>query len=463
MTLQKTIAKSVSISGTGIHTGKNVTLTFNPAEPNTGFVFRRIDLPGQPVVKALVDFVFDTSRGTSLKFNDVIVRTVEHVLAALVGLDIDNAIIDIDQEETPIMDGSSQAFVEVLLQAGTVEQEMERKVYDLAAPIRIVDEEKNVEMNVLPDDGFRISTLIDYNNPAMTPQSAMLGNIDQFAEGFAKARTFVFLSEIEVLINNNLIKGGDINRALVFVDKALGEEQKSKLTALFNQQEVAIPERGVLNNKSLNYDNEPARHKLLDIVGDMALVGFKFNAHIIANRPGHKTNVDLARKIRQAIQQKKSETPVAHIDITQAPLYDIEGIKKLLPHRPPFLLVDKILEKSDNHIIGIKAVTMNEGFFVGHFPQEAVMPGVLQIEAMAQVGGIMILTTVPDPENYVTYFMKIDGVKFRARVFPGDVIVFHLELASPIRRGLCHMYGKAYVGNKLVMEAEMMAQIAKKA
>lgn len=462
MTLQKTIAKSVSISGTGIHTGKNVTLTFNPAEPNTGFVFKRIDLPGQPVIKALVDFVFDTSRGTSLKSNEVIVRTVEHVLAALIGLDIDNAIIDIDQEETPIMDGSSQAFVEVLLQAGAIEQDAERKVYDLNMPIRVVDEEKNVEMNVIPDEGFRVSTLIDYNNPAMTPQSAMLNNISEFAEGFSKARTFVFLSEIEVLINNNLIKGGDINRALVFVDKSLGEEQKKKLTALFNQQEVAVPERGVLNNKPLNYDNEPARHKLLDIVGDMALVGFKFNAHIIANRPGHKTNVELAKRIRQAIQQKSNESPVAHIDITQTPLYDIEGIKKLLPHRPPFLLVDKILEKSDRHIIGIKAVTMNEGFFVGHFPQEAVMPGVLQIEAMAQTGGIMILTTVPDPENYVTYFLKIDGVKFRSRVVPGDVIIFHLELASPIRRGLCHMFGKAYVGDKLVMEAEMMAQIVKK-
>lgn len=462
MTLQKTIAKEISIKGTGIHTGKEVTLTFHPAEPNTGYVFRRIDLEGQPSIKALVDYVFDTSRGTSLKHKEVVVRTVEHVLAALVGLNIDNVIIDIDQEETPIMDGSSQAFVEVLQMAGTIDQEVERVVYDLPENIHLFDQEKNVEMNVLPDEKFRISTMIDYNNPAMPPQSANLSEMAQFASHFAKARTFVFLSEIEVLINHNLIKGGDINRALVFVDKKLEQEQEKKLLSLFNQGELVIPDKGVLNNTKLHYDNEAARHKLLDIVGDMALVGFKFNGHIIANRPGHKTNVELAKMIRQAILQKQNESPVAHINVSQAPLYDIEGIKKLLPHRPPFLLIDKILEKSDSHIIGIKAVTMNEGFFVGHFPQEAVMPGVLQIEAMAQTGGIMILTTVPDPENYVTYFMKIDGVKFRAKVVPGDVIIFHLELASPIRRGLCHMYGKAYVGNKLVMEAEMMAQIAKK-
>lgn len=462
MTKQKTIAHDVTIRGKGIHTGSEVTVVFKPSAENSGFRFKRVDLEGAPEIEAIADYASDTSRGTTIEYKGVRVRTVEHVLAALVGLDLDNVTIEIDNEETPIMDGSSWYFVQALKEAGIIDQDAYRQVYDLDFPLHFHDQEKDVEMTLVPFDGFRITTMIDYGTNVLSTQNAVLNDLASFSEEFSRCRTFVFVSELELLLKNNLVRGGDVKNAIVFVDRILSQEELDYLATVFNQPRVTVLQEGILNNLELYYPNEPARHKLLDVVGDLALVGFRFNGHIIAHRPGHKTNVEFAQIIRKAIIGKRSESPVSNIDLTQKPLFDINQIMDMLPHRPPFLLVDKIMEMSDHHIVGVKNVTMNEGFFVGHFPQSPVMPGVLQIEAMAQTGGIMILSTVPDPENYITLFMKIDGVKFRSQVIPGDTILFYLTLASPIRRGICHMIGKAYVGSKLVMEAEMMAQIVKK-
>jgi len=459
---QTTIKSSVSISGVGLHTGQAVTLTFKPAPENHGYKFKRIDLEGQPIVEADVDYVVDTSRGTSLKKGEVVIRTAEHTLASVYGLGIDNVLIEIDGAEPPIMDGSSLYFTQALKQAGIVEQDATRVYYEINSNLVYRDSSKKVEMLAVPDDEFKVSVMIDYENKVLGAQHAHLSQMMKFEKDIAPCRTFVFLNELEYLLQNNLIKGGDLNNAIVFVENEMSQIELDRLAKVFNKPSVSVLNEGILNNLELNFPNEPARHKLLDVVGDLALVGTPLKGHIIARRPGHHSNVQFAKIIKEEIKKAKSKNSVPFYDLTQPPVYDINDIKRLLPHRPPFLLIDRILEISDNHVVGLKNVTINEGFFIGHFPDEPVMPGVLLVEAMAQTGGILVLRSAPDPENYSTYFLKIDNVKFRHKVVPGDTLIFALRLVSPIRRGICHMAGVAYVGNKIVMEAELMAQISKK-
>jgi UDP-3-O-[3-hydroxymyristoyl] N-acetylglucosamine deacetylase/3-hydroxyacyl-[acyl-carrier-protein] dehydratase len=457
---QVTLKKEVSISGIGLHTGVNVTLNFKPAKPNTGFIFKRVDLEGQPEFPALVDYVIDTSRGTTLEYKGARVTTIEHVLAALVGLDIDNVIIEMDHDEAPILDGSSIQYVKKLHEAGFVEQDEDRVYFELDEVINFSDSDRNTEMTIIPDEHRRYSVMIDYDTKVLGTQNAELNCIKDFEKEIAPCRTFVFLHELEFLLDNNLIKGGDLSNAIVFVNKVVSDKELDRLATLFNKPSVKVAKRGILNNLELSFDNEAARHKLLDVIGDLALIGHRVRGRVIAVRPGHPTNVEFAKRIRSYIKKNSSKAP--KYDPNKEVVYDINDIKKLLPHRPPFLLVDKILEMTESRVIGLKSVTMNEPFFVGHFPDEPVMPAVMQIEAMAQTGGILVLSQVPDPENYVTYFMKIDNVRLRNKVVPGDTIIFELDLLSPIRRGLCHMGGKAWVGDKVVMEADMLAQIAKK-
>lgn len=459
---QKTIASSVSVSGTGLHTGVNVTLRFNPAPENSGIQFKRIDLEGQPVIKADCFNVVDTNRGTTIGNNGALVNTVEHVMAALTGLGIDNALIEIDNFETPILDGSSRYFTDALVKAGTTVQSEERKTFTLDKVITFYDKEKKAEMIAIPSDEYKLSVMIDFETEVLSTQNASLEKISDFRKEIANCRTFVFLHELEYLLNNNLVKGGDLSNAIVFVNRVMGQEELDRLAKLFNKPSVKVLNKGILNNLDLHFENEPARHKLLDVIGDLSLIGMPVNAHIIAKKPGHSTNVEFAKIIKQYIVEKKKNRFNPPFDLDKKPLFDINEIKKILPHRPPFLLIDKVMDMDDNHVIGVKNVTMNETHFVGHFPDEPVMPGVLQIEAMAQTGGIFSLKKYPDPENYVTYFLKIDNVKFRNKVVPGDTLVFSLELVSPIRRGLCHMRGTGYVAGKPVIEGEMLAQISKK-
>jgi UDP-3-O-[3-hydroxymyristoyl] N-acetylglucosamine deacetylase/3-hydroxyacyl-[acyl-carrier-protein] dehydratase len=458
---QRTIEKAVSLTGKGLHTGMPVTLTFNPAPENHWYKFQRTDVEGQPIIDADCDLVVDTSRGTTLEKNGVRVHTTEHVLAALVGMGIDNCLIQVTGPEMPIMDGSSLNFIEVLETAGVVEQEAERDYFELTENLTYEDNVKKVEMLAVPQDEFRVTVMVDYGSEVLGTQHASMYHLGEFKNEIAPCRTFVFLRELEALLAHNLIKGGDMDNAIVLVDSELPEEKLNHLRKVFNKPDVEVKGRGVLNNTKLRFFNEPARHKLLDIVGDLALVGKPMKIHVLAARPGHAGNVDFAKKLKALAKKQKVEKDYPKIDLNQPALLNINDIMKLLPHRQPMLLVDKIMELSEDHVIGIKNVTLNEEFFKGHFPESPVMPGVLLIEAMAQCGGILVLKTVPDPENYLTYFIKIDGVKFRQQVIPGDTVVFSLNLVTPIRRGICHMKGTAYVANKPVMEAEMMAQIVK--
>jgi UDP-3-O-[3-hydroxymyristoyl] N-acetylglucosamine deacetylase/3-hydroxyacyl-[acyl-carrier-protein] dehydratase len=462
MEKQRTIKNEISISGTGLHTGQEVTLTFKPAPENYGYRFVRVDIDQDVEIKALADYVVDTSRGTTLEYNGSKVFTIEHVLAALVGLQIDNVRIEMDGAETPILDGSSRLYIEALEKAGFEDQNAERIYFEIKENISFQNTEEKGEFLAVPSDEYRLSTMIDYGLEVLGTQHASINHIGEFKEEISKARTFVFLHELEYLLKNNLIKGGDLANAIVYVDKPVEQDELDRLANLFDKPSVKVTDKGYLNNLELFSYNEPARHKLLDIIGDLALVGKPIKGHIIASRPGHKNNTNFARKLRKIMKEEahKKNMPVFPADAQ--PLFDINDIMEKLPHRPPFLLIDRIMEMSDTHVVGSKAVTMNEPFFVGHFPGNPVMPGVLQIEAMAQTGGILVLSTVPDPENYITLFMKIDKVKFRNQVVPGDTIHFSLRLLSPIRRGLCHMEGVAYVGSKVVMEAEMLAQIVKK-
>ncbi len=458
---QQTIAKPALLSGTGLHTGENVSITFKPAPINFGYKFKRIDIENAPLIDADVDLVVDTSRGTTIESNGVKVSTVEHVLAAIFGLGIDNILIELDGPEMPILDGSSKPIVKALLEAGIVEQNAVKEYYEIKSNITYADPDKKVEMVIIPSKEFKLSVLIDYELKVLNTQFASLNKLEDFQTEIAPCRTFVFLHELEYLLSNNLIKGGDVNNAIVFVNRVMSKEELSRLANLFKKPSVEVLAEGILNNVELYFNNEPARHKLLDVIGDLALIGKRIKGHVIVSRPGHSSNVEFAKLIKKQIKQEiaKKETPL--FDLNKPPLFDINKIRELLPHRPPFLLVDKILEMSDTHVVGLKNVTMNEDFFVGHFPNEPVMPGVLQVEAMAQTGGIMALSSVPDPENYATYFMKIDNVRFRSKVVPGDTLIFRLDLLTPIRRGLCNMKGVAYVGTKIVMEAEMLAQIIK--
>ncbi|HAN79787.1 MAG TPA: UDP-3-O-[3-hydroxymyristoyl] N-acetylglucosamine deacetylase [Bacteroidales bacterium] len=459
---QRTLKSPVSFSGKGLHTGAIVNMTIKPAAENTGYRFKRVDLEGQPEVRAIVENVIDTSRSTIIEENGARVGTIEHTLSALYGLGYDNALIEIDAAETPIMDGSAREYTEALLKNGYIEQNADKDFYVIKKTITYADEENGISLMTFPDNSLTFNVMIDYNSEVLGNQYAALNNLKDFPTEIAPCRTFVFFRDLEILHKNNLIKGGDLDNAIVIVERPVAQSEIDRICSLFNKPTIkADKEQGILNNVSLKFHNEPARHKLLDLMGDLALVGQPIKGRILATRPGHYSNVEFAKRIRQEIKKGKSKSLAPEIDLNAVPKYNINQIKGLLPHRSPFLLIDKIMSVTENEVIGVKNVTMNEPFFVGHFPDEPIMPGVLQIEAMAQTGGILVLSQVEDPENYLTFFMKIDNVKFRRQVVPGDTLVFRLELTAPIKRGIVNMHAQAFVGENLVTEGDLMAQIVK--
>lgn len=460
---QTTLKNSITVSGVGLHTGAVVNLTFSPAPVNHWYKFQRTDLEGQPIIEADCELVVDTSRGTTLEKNGARISTVEHALAALVGLEIDNVLLEIDGPEMPIMDGSSKPFVDALLSVGIVEQDAEREYFHIPVNVHYNDNQNHIEMVAMPLDDYRATVMVDYNSPVLGSQHATITNLNEFEKEISSCRTFCFLHELEMMLNNNLIKGGDLNNAIVIVDRVVEDEEMERLAKVFNKPKVEVRKEGILNNLELRFQNEPARHKLLDLLGDLALIGMPIKAQIMAARPGHASNVAFARKIKALIKKTRkknnSDAPVYNPNVKA--LYEYKEISKFLPHKHPFLLVDKILEKTPTYVIAIKNITGDQYFFDGHFPGDPIFPGVLQLEAMAQAGGVLILSEVEDPENYTTLFLKIDKARFKDKVVPGDTLVMKLEMLEPVRRGIYLMRGRCFVGEKLVSEAEMMAQIVK--
>lgn len=459
MQKQNTLAESFCLEGKGLHTGLNIHITFNPAPENHGYKIKRTDLPEQPIIDAVAENVINTQRGTVIGKKDIQISTIEHAMAALYAAGIDNCLIEVDAPEFPILDGSSRFYTEGISKVGLKKQTANKQYYIVKHKIEVKDEETGASIMILPEDNFSVNVLVSYNSPVLTNQYAVMDDLSQFPSEISASRTFVFVREIEMLIQNNLIKGGDLDNAIVIYDQKVSQDSLDKLADMMNQPRKSAEELGYISNNTLVFDNEPARHKLLDVIGDIALIGRTLKGRIIATHPGHSINNKLARMIRKEIKLNEVQAPV--YDPNKAPVMDINRIRELLPHRYPFLLVDKIIEIGDNYIVGIKNITANEPFFQGHFPQEPVMPGVLQVEAMAQTGGLLVLNSVEEPERYSTYFMKIDGVKFRQKVVPGNTLILRLELLAPIRRGISTMKGLVFVGDTLVSEAEFMAQIIK--
>ena len=464
---QTTIKKDISLKGVGLHTGKEVNLTFKPAKANTGYTFKRIDLKEKPVIEANINYVFNTDRGTCLNKNDMRIQTTEHVLAALVGLEIDNVSIELDASEPPIMDGSSKFFVEALESVGKKDLEEKRKEFVVRDIITYKDPKTGSEITVIPSSEYQITTMVDFGTKILGTQNATMNSIKNFKDDISNSRTFSFLHEIEMLLNKGLIKGGDLNNAIVYVDKPLSDSTMEKLKKAFNKDDIKVNPNGILDNLTLHHPNEAARHKLLDVVGDLALIGTKIRGRVIATKPGHHVNTEFARKMNAVIEEAKEERKLG-IKISKIPnlegkkpIMDSEKIKEILPHRDPFLFIDEIYELNENDILGLKHVKADEYYFEGHFPNYPILPGVIIVEAMAQIGGILVLTKVPDPENYLTFFAKIDKVKFKNKVFPGDTIIFKCNLLNPVRRGICHMKGLAFVNDRLCAEAELTAQITK--
>jgi len=458
---QKTISKSVTLKGTTLHKGIEVSITYKPAPENHGYKFKRTDLEGQPIINALVENVVETERSTTIEQNGARVTTIEHVLAAAYGLEIDNLLIEIDGPESPILDGSSKLYVDALLEAGIVEQNEERKYFVIDDTIKYTDAENQIEITTFPCNKFSMNVMIDYKSAVLGNQYASIRDISEFKDQIAPSKTFVFLGELEYLLNNNLIKGGSLDNALVIIEKGRPQEELDALSDKYNKPRIKGIEKGILNEKDVIFSNEPARHKLLDLIGDLALVGMPIKGKILATRPGHTSNVQFAKKIRQEIKRRNSKKYIPSYDTTAKPVFDVNQIKKLLPHRPPFLLVDKVIKINDTEIIGVKGITVNEPFFIGHFPDEPVMPGVLIVEALAQTGGILVLNTVEEPEKYSTYFLKINNVKFKKKVVPGDTLILKCTLTENVRHGIVNMDAQAIVGNTVVTEGNMTAQIVK--
>lgn len=464
---QTTIKNPVSLKGVGIHTGKEVNLTFKPTNANNGYRFKRIDLKDKPIIEANIKYVINTDRRTFLKKNNITIQTCEHVLAALVGLEIDNVIIEIDASEPPIMDGSSKYFVEALESVGKKELNEKRKEFVVRDIISYKDPKSGSEITVIPSSEYQITTMVDFGTKVLGTQNATMSSIKNFKNDISDSRTFSFLHEIEMLLNKGLIKGGDLNNAIVYVDKSLSDSTMKKLKKAFNKRDIKVTPNGILDNLTLHYPNEAARHKLLDVIGDLALIGTKIRGRVIATKPGHYINTEFARKmgsvIEEALKARNKELKIGKTPTIEGkkPIMDSNKIKEILPHRNPFLFIDEIYELNENDILGLKYLKPDEYFFKGHFPDYPIVPGVIIVEAMAQIGGILVLSKVPDPENYLTFFAKIDKVKFKNKVFPGDTIIFKCNLRNPVRRGICHMRGLAFVNDRLCAEAELTAQITK--